>query len=66
MSKTGISELVQHESNPISVEKQLPSADARVPLPAEIAHLTLEEQNALERRVVRKMDLRLMPVLIIM
>jgi hypothetical protein len=44
----------------------LPSEYARVPLPEKIAHLTHDEQDALEKRVVRKMDFRLRPILIIM
>jgi hypothetical protein len=46
--------------------KALPAQEARVPLPAEIAHLTLDEQEALEIHIVRKMDRRLMPILIVM
>jgi hypothetical protein len=38
----------------------------RIPLPAEIAHLTEAEQEQLERKIVRKMDYRLMPVVILM
>jgi hypothetical protein len=67
MSKIGVAEMIENridDSPP--VEKLLHSADVRVPLPAAIAHLTLEEQDALEKRVVRKMDYRLMPILIIM
>lgn len=46
--------------------KALPDQDARVPLPIEIAHLTLDQQASLEKHIVRKMDRRLMPILIIM
>jgi hypothetical protein len=66
MGKAGEVEFLETPTT-TSVEKDaLPSETARVPLPAEIAHLTLDEQNELEKKVVRKMDFRLMPILIIM
>jgi hypothetical protein len=40
--------------------------DERIPLPAELAHLTRDEQDALEKRLVRKIDTRLMPIVILM
>lgn len=48
--------------------KPLPLAtiDIRVPLPDELIHLSLEEQDSLERHIVRKMDRRLMPIIIVM
>jgi hypothetical protein len=60
-------QLVETRTNSSSTDKvALPAENARVPLPPQIAHLTLEQQNALEKRVVRKMDFRLMPILILM
>ena len=38
----------------------------RLPLPAKIAHLTLEDQDQMEARLVRKIDYRLMPIVILM
>lgn len=48
--------------------KPLPLAtiDIRVPLPDELIHLSLEEQDTLERHIVWKMDRRLMPIIIVM
>ena len=66
MSKDGDVEFVEAQRTPSPEKDILPSENARVPLPEEIAHLTLDEQNELEKRVVRKMDFRLMPILIIM
>jgi hypothetical protein len=40
--------------------------DERIPLPAELAHLTRDEQDALEKRLVRKIDTCLMPIVILM
>lgn len=38
----------------------------RIPLPVEIAHLSREEQEEMEKKLVRKMDIRLMPIVILM
>lgn len=46
--------------------KALATVDIRVPLPSELIHLSLEEQDTLEKHVVRKMDRRLMPIIIVM
>ena len=45
---------------------KLLSITERVPLPAEIAHLTKEEQEQMEKKLVRKIDIRLMPIVILM
>lgn len=46
--------------------KPLAAFDIRVPLPSELTHLSLEEQGALEKHVVQKIDRRLMPIIIVM
>lgn len=38
----------------------------RLPLPEALAHLTPDEEAALEKRIVRKIDMRLMPIIICM
>jgi hypothetical protein len=50
---------------PIKPTELLAMTD-RIALPAEIAHLTAEEQEHLEKKVVRKIDYRLMPIVILM
>jgi hypothetical protein len=71
--KTNGSEVVTVESTldtSSSVEKgdvgPAIGLNERIQLPAELAHLTRDEQDALEKRLVRKMDMRLMPIVIIM
>jgi predicted nucleotidyltransferase len=49
-----------------SDEKPLAAVDIRVPLPSELIHLSLEEQDILEKHIVKKMDRRLMPIIIVM
>lgn len=51
---------------PTTDVKPLATVDVRVPLPTELIHLSLEEQDALEKHVVKKMDKRLMPIIIVM
>jgi glutaredoxin len=46
--------------------KPMATVDFRISLPDELIHLSLEEQNELEKRIVRKMDRRLMPIIIVM
>lgn len=58
-------ELVETVTSTTDV-KALATVDIRVPLPSELIHLSLEEQDTLEKHVVRKMDRRLMPIIIVM
>lgn len=68
MSKdTSDVEYLEHQTTNEIIGKDIVRDEhARLPLPAEIAHLTRDEQDELEKRLVRKMDMRLMPILIIM
>jgi hypothetical protein len=66
MAKGAEVEFVEAQRITSAEKNVLPSENARLPLPEEIAHLTLDEQNELEKRVVRKIDFRLMPILILM
>lgn len=68
MSKLGNVEMVEdvRDAETSSTTKNVAKTSIRVPLPVEIAHLTREQQDALEKRLVRRLDFRLMPVIIIM
>lgn len=46
--------------------KPLAAFDIQVPLPSELIHLSLEEQSALEKHIVQKINRRLMPIIIVM
>ncbi|KIW67351.1 hypothetical protein PV04_06612 [Phialophora macrospora] len=60
--------MLEHQLDVEDLKKptELLAITDRIPLPAEIAHLTREEQERLERNVVRKMDYRLMPIVVLM
>lgn len=68
MSKESVDvEFVERQNTEDIIGKEiLRDEHARLPLPTEIAHLTRDEQDQLEKRLVRKMDMRLMPILIVM
>jgi hypothetical protein len=60
--------MLEHQLDVEGLKKptELLAITDRIPLSAEIAHLTEAEQKRLERKIVRKMDYRLMPVVILM
>lgn len=67
MSKENVVEFVENQrSADMTTKDVVLDEHFRLPLPEEIAHLTREEQDSLEKRIVRKMDMRLMPILIVM
>lgn len=55
--------VTEHVNNLKSKRPLLPD---ELPLPDEIAHLSREEQRRLERSLVRRLDLTLMPVVFIL
>lgn len=65
MSKSGDVQLVETLTS-VTDAKPLAAADYQVPLPDELVHLTRDEQITFEKHLVRKIDLRLMPIIIVM
>ena len=42
------------------------AVDEQIPLPAELAHMSREDLDILDKKLVRKIDMRLMPIVILM